>query len=283
MQKTMLLLAAVAILTLAGCASPILHYPTNKDTLRISVSAETRNTWTQIPSWASLIDHSQVYIVGNKGTAGFIVAFGFLGGAIQKSVVSSTISEKSPFEVKFDSVFKDLLQLHAARLPNASRFKYSITRSENVEDIWVRPSAWFITSGDSSANLLFAVEVHYLDEAGTKQYKSYWSREGVLPLSGSGSWSEDNGALFKKAYRRSLDRIAQVILRDIAGECGKEGEYVKHPLIQWQPTDEDKPRTSNLLCEQPDYYVTNGSDASLATWFPNLLIIADRSLEPIIK
>ncbi len=275
MSKLLIFVTYSLILSLAGCSS-VAIYPVYKDTVKVSISAEALSSWSEVPAGASLVEDSQVIVTGRGGTNELPILLGIVGIAIQKGLNSSSISDaKQNYKIKFDSEFYEAFQRNSSRQPYASRYKFSILKSNKLEDIWLRPAAWFLIKDNSQAFLLFQVVARFIDESGNKHSKMYWSRNEILPLSGSGGWSDDNAKLFKQATSRSLERIAQVILLDMVGECSKEGQYDKQPQIQWKPLDEDKPIKSNLLCEQPDYFVTN--------MWGNSVVVVDRVLEPIIS
>jgi hypothetical protein len=275
MTRTLLLITVSIMLTLTGCAS-VSHYPAYKDTVKISISSEAPSTWTETPAGAVNIDNSQVIVMGRGGGAGMILLFDVFAIAVQKSMNASAVSDsESSFAVKFDTAFYSALQSNISMQTSASQYNYYIIKSEEIEDIWLRPSAWFAVRKGSRAMLTFQVLAKFRDASGRLQSKWYSSREGIRAISGNNGWSDNNATLFKQAMNRSLDRIAQVVLRDITGGRGQDVENSNQSKVQWQPCTNTKPVTSTLLYEQKDYYVI--------LFGKNVIGIVDRALEPIIN
>ncbi len=275
MIRSLLLITISIMLTLTGCAS-VSHYPAYKDTVKISISSKAPSTWTETPAGAVRIDNSQVIVMGRGGGTGMILLFDIFAIAVQKSMNASAVSDsESSFAVKFDTAFYSALQSNISLQTSASQYNYSIIKSEEIEDIWLRPSAWFAVRKGSRALLTFQVLAKFRDASGTIQSKWYSSREGIRAITGNNGWSDNNATLFKQAMNRSLDRIAQAVLRDITGGRDQNAENNNQSKIQWQSCIDTKPVTSPLLYEQKDYFVIS--------FGKNVIGIVDSTLEPIIN
>ncbi|HVN94991.1 MAG TPA: hypothetical protein VMT62_01045 [Syntrophorhabdaceae bacterium] len=294
MFKSLLLAAFITTFVLNGCA-PLVVYPTYKDTVKVSVSANS----PLVPVVAERLGDSQVLVSHDSNAAIMLpVLFGLGGVAVYAAVQAtqsttvldaksnvpdtessppdtgtSSADTKSSLMVKFDSELYEAFLRNASREPYASRYTFSVTRSEKLEDISLLPYATFHVWDDAHAWLWIEVVASFKDEWGGMHFKHYCSRDETRAFSGSGGWTGNNGAIFRKATARALDRIAEVILRDMLGECTRPTDHNKQQEIQWKPVDEKNPRTSTILCEGTDYFVIGSSI---------YLLIVDRSLEPVI-
>lgn len=276
----MFVLGISAFTLITGCASHPVVYPNYKVKPKISISADTISTITEIPAGDYLIPESQVFIGGqgrvNPASAIFGVAGVLTNIAIIQSDNESSL-DVTNLHVKFNTQLTEAFNREPYLKKYASKFQ--LVETEAASDIKLLPSAKFDILADSRIRLTFTLTVRFKDDvSGSTGIKNYHYAVGdIRQSSGDGGWTDNNAAAFKEASIRALNLLAQIFLQDITGEFRGTLESDKQHLIQWKTILGEQVFTVLLLREYPTYFVV--------TPMPNKtsIEIVERSLVRLIR
>lgn len=273
MKRVLQIVLFLLMVITTGCANKIV-YPVYKDTVKIAISEKIPSALTDTPAGASVIENSQVFVIGHGNPALIYPVFGLPGLAIQSILNAAEVSDsKSSFRVNFASELSEALQKNSTFEPKIARYNYSVIKSEDLEDVLLWPTVSFTIIDESEARLNFYVKAKFIAEYGGVAQRWYNCIDEKRNLSGTDGWSDDNAAMFNKARSRSFDHLSQVILRDISGEYRV---ISNQPRIKWKLFNENNTQKSILLYEGDEYFV-------VCDTFHLYFTIVDRSLGEIVS
>jgi hypothetical protein len=236
---------------LSGCATISATYPEYKQAPTLAVSDGTVSTATETPAEDYLIPDSQVFVAGKGGASRFLA---LLGVAIDRSRNESSVSgQADALRLKF----KDQLEAALRRASSTSSiFKGGVNVVAGDADLLLIPAARLVVRDDSRADLSFRVTVRFKDPAsGNEGRKNYWHVYGIRPLTGEGGWTDNKSSLLKSASDEVMNRVAQVIIEDLAGGYRDRLDPSKQQRIRWKALTGDQVATSILLKEEPGHFI----------------------------
>lgn len=260
-------IALLTALSVHGCANMTIdRYPTYPSVPRVAVLSETVSTWSETPAQDYVVPDSQLFVgvrtSGAMMALTFIPLFGALGaiaGAQLDRSRSAALLEgqESTFAIKFDSILRDELSRVAVDQRNAR-----VRIAEKVEgaEIQALPHVRLTVAGNDDrlrASVHLTTRFFRAEDGAQISRRYVYFTPEERPMLGPEGWGNAGAAAVVGTARPALSRLAEVFVKDLAGQFVRASEADPPPIIEWRMKTEASARfvSGILLSEEPGYVV----------------------------
>lgn len=223
--RVVMLLGAVGSLALGGCATFKMAEPAPSRSQAISMkfSNEGLSGWSDLPPGTHRVPDSEVIISGHqKGGAAPVLLFGLVGLAVQSAVNSSAgadASAQAENALKIDVSAQ--AQAVASRQLASGQYdsKLSLSGASGAPELSIKSGLVLSFVNDNEARPFVILKVGLRDPASDSQV---WSTRYIAssgkprPLTGPGSWTENNGRALQETVSSDLEHAMAFMLSDVS-------------------------------------------------------------------
>lgn len=214
----------IASLMLSGCATITTSTPPpvsgSSASLEISADGPGMNDY---PLGAYEIPNSQVAVIKHRGMSKVEGGFGLMGVMHAHSDGKAKSKEalkgvEDSFRLDVAEVTRELVQRKLTESNTALDWRYVSPSQKPQGDLMeVTPYVFLSPMASGDARLYVYFKARYRAK-GAKEWSTRYVYHGadMRPITGAGSWSENNGAHFKAAVNKGVSQAIDVMLQDAA-------------------------------------------------------------------
>lgn len=261
------LLALLSIfLLITGCAPMSATHRKTPDGLKVSVSDEGLNNWTDVGGHNGRVHERNVFVSGSD-TNGYFFGTTFVDTTkMANQKVANSIEDR--FDLELSPRFRSAMVKAAKQLDIPS--PHIKEQHDDTVDIQIIP---LIEMGvQSQQRLRFSAHIltRFLDAQGERHKRSYaYLSTVVLPVNGdTGSWTGQNNRLLNLHIDRAFEALADTVLRDSRGDFQAE---IQSPTPKILKTWRQVVQVQDVLLHQDDgfrvIYRIYGSRPALEFFF----------------
>ncbi len=219
------ILVVGVLLSRVVCATT---YP-ESEKISMYTSAGTVSTWTETSAEDYLVPSSQVFITGRG--LGAAKGLGLLGVFADRMKNSATASAAEPYlHLNFARALSSALRMKIADRPYTQKFVQ--VESDNEAQLILLPSAKLTVSEDGNADLSFRLTVRIRSQQSGTEKRDYFYRESKpRPLTGSGSWSENESAALLDSADTAMAMLSDTLLDAIESDTVKDWSTIREAKL----------------------------------------------------
>ncbi len=216
--RSAFLLSGLLLSTLAHAFTASLPFPLKEEKFTIAVTGDAPSGWNDVPTGAYTIPDTRVVVTKARKISRTEGAFGILGVLAAHSAGSedgkAVIGEHAQaFRVDLKSEAEQILaaKRNQAALPNW------VTEADAAHTLKLTPYIFVTPLEKGTARVYTVVKAALVD---ANESESWWTRyiaypAEVRPLTGEASWTEKDGAAFKRAATAGLAEAIDAMLRQL--------------------------------------------------------------------
>jgi len=213
----------LAVAGLGGCASFEFTKPApaQQQPIAVKLSGEDLSGWSDLPIGTYRVPDSQVIVSGHQKGAGAGMLFGLVGVAIAHAANANaggqTVKDvEDTLRIKLnDQITAAVGQVISSQSLGS---KFTQTEAAGATTMLLTPGVVlsFVSETDVRPFVVLKASLQGADKKPLWTTRYMASTGAAKPLTGEGSWTDQNGAALKVAIQASLDQAVRVMLTDVS-------------------------------------------------------------------